>query len=445
VNSLLKSSWKSTTRNICQWTLLCLLIEGCAVPYYEFREEGGSLSSISIIDRNGFSETIGNRERLQQYEQVDFLCNQPYSKVMRIYEKDAQGKAVAYITSYHTNGQPKQYLEIVNHRAFGEYKEWYSNGALKLTAQIIGGEADIDPSSQKSWLFEGTSYAWDESGKLLAQIPYFHGEMEGVSLYYHPNGRVWKQIPYSQNKEEGLFEIFRDDGELLQNFNYKQGLKEGPSIRYWREGCLAAEELYRQDTLQEGLYYSPEGTLIASIHCGSGLRALFGKNAICELQEYRHGIQEGEVQVFGDNGVLLRKYALKNGLKEGEEVEYYPLQSDKENVPIPHISITWREGSMQGIVKTWYASGVQENQREMSDNKKNGILTAWFEDGSVMLIEQYEHDKLIEGQYFMRGEKFPISEIHGGRGIATLFDARGNVLRKVQYLNSKPSTSKELS
>ncbi len=99
------------------------------------------LTSINIIDRNGMSETISTEDRMKRYEHVDFLTEQPYQKVLRIYSRDQHGDIRAFVTSYHPNGHPKQYLEIVNNRAHGSYREWHSNGTLKLETYVIGGEA----------------------------------------------------------------------------------------------------------------------------------------------------------------------------------------------------------------------------------------------------------------------------------------------------------------
>ncbi len=414
-----------------------LSFQGCSTSYSTYLFMEPSLASISIVDRNGFSETISNQDRLRQYEGVDFLSNHPYQKVLRIYQRDREGNIHAYITSYHPNGQPKQYLEISNHRASGSYQEWHPNGIHKLSAWVIGGEPDIDPSSQRSWLFEGSSQVWDDAGHLIAEIPYAHGELEGTSHYYHLNGAIWKKIPFCKNLQHGTEEWLRDNGTLFQKIDYCRGVKHGPSFRYWTDNRLAAEETYHQGLLQTAVYYLPDGEIVGSIKDGKGTRVLFGKDAVCELQEYQHGIQEGQIKLFAENGILVRIYHMKNELKDGEEVEYYPLCS--ADVPQqPSLLIQWSQGNIQGVVKTWYPNGVQESQREMNQNKKDGILTAWFEDGSLMMIERYEQDKLMEGQYFLRGEKSPFSEIYGGKGTATLFDSRGNIIKKVQYHSSKP-------
>lgn len=394
------------------------------------------LKTISIIDRNGMSETISNVDRLKQYQHVDFLRPQPYQKVLRIFKRDPKGDIQSYITSYHPNGQPKQYLEVVNSRAFGTYKEWYVNGMLKLQACVIGGDADIGPQAEETWLFEGHAYVWDEEGNLTADIAYEKGKLQGDSLYYHPNGNIWQRTSFSDHEINGTYEIYLDNGDLLQKTQYHQGKRNGFSFRYWNRNRIATEENYQDDLLLYGRYYDSQGQMINEINEGGGYRAIFGKSEIAELQEYRHGIQEGEVKVFGNDQKLIRIFHVKNNAKHGEEIEYYEIPHLRH---LPKLSLSWYEGKIQGIVKTWYDNGVLESNREMSNNAKNGISTAWYQDGSLMLIEEYDHDHLVRGEYFRRGEKSPISSVKDGKGFVTLFDPEGNFVHKTNYNNGVPS------
>lgn len=397
-----------------------------------------ALMSINIIDRNGFSETISSNDRLKQYEKVDFLCEQPYQKVLRVYSRDACGNINACITSYHPNGHIKQYLDVVNNRAFGAYREWHENGNLKVETYVLGGEADINTSAEKSWLFDGCSQVWNEDGLLIAQIRYTGGVLEGMSTYYHNNGAIWKQMPFHKGQLEGTAEVFMDDGVRLQTTAYINGIKNGLSQRFWDSTNIAAEECYEDGLLITGTYYNFCGEVIASITEGVGYRAVFGKESISELQEYRNGILEGEIQVFGPKGYIIQIYHMKRDRKHGEELNFFPPNEVGGKQKQRQLSINWVGGKIQGLVKTWYANGVQESQREMGNNTKNGLLTAWYEDGSVMLIESYDHDKLVKGEYFMRGEKNSISEVMNGKGTATLFDNNGNLLQRITYNNGKP-------
>ncbi len=416
-------------------TLLLLNLYGCTTSRSSSQLKP-ALRSISIIDRNGMTETISQKDRLKQYQSTDFTKAQPYQKVLRIFQRDDDGNITSHITSYHPNGQPKQSLMVVNSRAFGPYKEWHDNGRLKLEVNVIGGEPDINTQAEESWLFDGNALVWDSEGNQIANIYYEKGLLEGDSLEFHKNGCIWKRTPYKNNQTHGIVEVFLENGDQLQLTHYIKGQRHGISKRFWPNNTFAAEESYSQDKLEFGKYFDINGNSISEINEGSGFRAVFGRTAMTELHEYQHGFPEGEVQVFGSDRKVMRIYHVKNNTKHGEEVEYYELPHIRD---LPKLLISWYEGKIQGITKTWYDNGVLETNREMSNNAKNGISTAWYRDGSLMLIEEYNYDKLEKGEYFRRGDKYPISSVKDGKGTVTLFDPIGNFIQKISYQNGVPS------
>ncbi len=415
--------------------VLLFLLAGCAWQRQD--EYATQLSSINLIDRNGISETITNAERLKKYANIDFLTPQPYQKVLRVFATDSQGNIDATITSYHPNGQLKQYLEASNNRAFGLYREYYLDGVMKLEAYVIGGTADLNTAAEKTWLFDRCSNAWNQDGNLIAQIQYTKGDLNGYSIYYHSNSNVWKRVPFERNEIHGILEIYLESGDLLQTTEYTHGTKTGRSLRYWNGSLIASEECYNKGLLTTANYYDKCGQPICSIESGEGYLALFSKDGIAELHEYHNGVLDGEVKVYDSNERLTKIYHKKNSLKHGEYVEFYE-QKPESGTPIHKLSIMYDQGHIQGIVKTWYENGIQESQREMSQNVKNGMAIGWYEDGSLMMIEEYDHDKLARGEYYKKGERIPISQIAQGNGIATLFNPKGHFLRKVNYYNNKP-------
>lgn len=419
---------------ICSLVAILLLTQ-CS--YYGERNDHTKLTSVTIIDNNGFTETITAQDRLSQYKGVDFSKAQAYQRVLRVFGRDETGNVKALLTSYHPNGELKQYLEAKNNTAFGTYREWYENGQLKLEAHILNGTADLTPIAEKTWIFEGKSTVWDSKGNINAIISYNKGVLDGDSLYFHSNNNLWKRVPFSRGLVCGIHETFLEDGSILQTTPYVNGKRHGVSKRYWPCGTLAFEECYDDHLLVSGNYWSADGKPVQTIAEGSGKRVLFSASGIAELQEYRHGRPEGEVNVFDASGVLVQLYHVKNDLRHGEEVEFYEKKLGAHTVK-PKLSLMWHEGKIQGVVKTWYETGTLESQREMSHNKKNGLSTAWYRDGSVMMIEDYEQDHLVRGEYFKRGEKMPSTQVWEGNGLATLFDSEGNFLRKITYLNGKP-------
>lgn len=406
------------------------------MPQDPLVREKTSLASILLVDRNGMSEAVAIPDRLRTFECVDFLAHQPYQKVLRVHARDSFGDIYSYITTYHPNGQVRQYLEVMNNRAFGAYKEWYPSGALKVDASIIEGGADISLAAEKSWVFNGCSRAYNESGNLIAEIPYTRGILDGLSIYYHPSGKVWKQIPYSNNQISGEMLVFLESGDLFQSACYDRGIKSGKSLRFWAPGQISSDEDYLQGRLMEGRYIAKDGQLIAQICSGTGYRAVFGKDSVAELHEYRLGFPQGEVKILNPAGQLVKMHHIKNEVKHGEELFFYPSIPKLE--PKPKLSISWYEGKIQGLVKTWYDNGVMENQREMTDGEKNGVSTAWYRDGSLMMIEEYEVGKLQKGDYYKKGSRQPASQVSNGEGTVTLYDSEGNFIRKVPYYQGKP-------
>ncbi len=398
-----------------------------------------SLTLIQIQDRNGLTETISNPDRLIVYETVDFFSSQPYKKVLRVYKAD--GKNRSKITTYHPNGIIWQYLEAEEMRAHGAFREWFPNGQLKIEATVIGGTADVTPGSQEDWLFDGLSQVWDEQGNLIAKIPYQKGELEGISTYYYPSGQTEREIPFVKNHMEGEAVEYSENGVLKTKISYAQGIKEGEGLGFFENGNLAWIEEYTDSYLRTGTYYTPEGNLVSTVENGGGFQARYANQALM-LIEYRIGKPDGLVQKFTPSGELQRSFHVKHGKKQGEEIEFYLSSqidpSVKKERPLPKLSVTWNDNAIHGCVKTWYNNGQLQNQREYSRSQRSGPSLAWYRDGSFMLLEEYEEDRLVNGQYFKINKSEPVSTITNGNGAATLYDETGGFLKKIEYLKGKP-------
>lgn len=406
----------------------------------QHRTNNLKLISISIMDRNGLSETISTKERLKTYENANFLTAQPYQKVLRIFAKDNNGDAFSAITSYYPTGQIRQYLECSNGRAHGRYIEWHNNGEKKLQSSILGGTADLDEKSLATWSFHESSYCWNEEGKLIADIPYVQGSLEGVSRYYYPSGAIQEEIPYHKGEINGKAISYDQNGSLVESTEYVNGIKTGVSTSFWENTNPQFNELWKDDLLQEGQYFQKDSTPICQIVNGTGKRCIFGDNGPTEIQDYVNGQPEGEVVIYNDKGQIERRLFVKNGEKHGLETYYWASNPEQ-----PKLTIEWYNGQIHGAVKTWYADGTPESAREMSRNMKQGHLTGWYSDGKIMLIEEYEKDRLIRGDYVKKGSTKPVSKVIDGKGVATFFDSDGTFRTRVTYLDGKPVVDDVLS
>ncbi|ANH78566.1 toxin-antitoxin system YwqK family antitoxin [Candidatus Chlamydia sanziniae] len=396
-----------------------------------------TLTGINIIDRNGLSETICSKEKLKKYAKMDFLSPQPYQKVMRMY-KNKRGESVSCLTTYHNNGQLKQYLECVNNRACGRYREWHANGKIKIQAEVLGGIADLHPSAESSWLFDQTTFAYNDAGCLEAIIIYEKGLLEGLSLYYHSNGQIWKECSYHKGHAHGEFFTYTSTGTLLKIQTYQDGKKHGPTIRYEeKSGIVLAHENYNLGYLISAEYRDPHTQeIVFIISNGEGIQAIYGKYAIVETRSFYQGEPNGKITIFDNFGKnILQTYTLSHGVKEGEEYFFY---SDTGK---PKLLLHWHEGLLQGTVKSWYPNGALESCRELVNNKKSGLFTTYYPEGHVMATEEYDNELLIKGEYFRLGDRHAYTKVEKGCGTAVFFSPLGIITKKIPYQDGKPLTN----
>ena len=248
-------------------------------------------------------------------------------------------------------------------------------------------------------------------------------------------------MPYSKGEIDGELKTFAPDSTLIESTFFKEGLPHGDSVGFWSNQTPSWKEHFENGLLEDGTYYDQSGLLVASVNKGNGKRCLFDEKGPSEFYEYKDGRPEGEVSILEDNRYLICRYFLKDGEKHGEEMRYYspkPFSSPTEQKLIPKLSIQWYEGKVHGMVKTWYEDGTPESQKEMSQNLKQGHLTAWYQNGGLMLIEEYEKNNLVRGEYLKKGETIAVSKVEKGKGCATLYDGDGNFNRKVRYQDGKP-------
>jgi antitoxin component YwqK of YwqJK toxin-antitoxin module len=420
--------------------LLCFFLSSCS----HRNITDSKMVSIQLIDRNGFSETISSPQRLESLEKTDFFSPQPYQKILRVYWRNSTGHIPSKLSSYHPNGQIWQYLEILDGRAHGVYREWHANGQLKLEVNVIEGMAELNELAQVTWLFDGKSCVHDELGQKVAEINYEKGALEGPSFYFYPDGSLQKCIVYSHDLVEGEVKEYDEQGHLIEIASYEKGKKHGTSVRFQfleTKGTptIQFQESYREDLLMQGTYFDREGKLLSSIDKGNGFQTVFKENHLFARLEYRDGLPCGKVEFFRSNGTLSKLYFVKEGKKEGEEWEYFP------DGVTPKLLLSWRNDSIQGTCKTWYSTGQLESQREVHQNQKQGLSFAWYLDGQLMLVEEYENDRLLKGTYFKKGDKDPVSRVEKGKGIATLFDQTGHFLKKIPYEKGTPQLFEDYS
>jgi antitoxin component YwqK of YwqJK toxin-antitoxin module len=402
--------------------LILLFLVGCA----QHTAYVPTLASVNIVDQSGMTQTIGSKERLKGFCNVDFQKPQPYQKVLRVFNTRPDGAIPAVVTCYYPSGQIKQSLSILSGRALGPYREWYENGALKIEGYLVGGSPQLGPAFERTWIFDGPCKAYNDQGQLIGSMTYVRGSLSGEALFLADDGTCLKKIKYEKGLVEGVAEYFYPSGKINQRISYHLGVRHGP-LSCWREDeSLLAEELYVNGHLITATYKGapPE----AIVKEGFGYRYTeIGEGY--HLEEIRSGELCGEVKEFR-NGRLTHSYSQKKGVKEGKEYFWDEACS--------YLEIPYKAGIIQGEVITRYRTGELQSRREMSNNLKNGSLRAWYTDGQMMMAEEYNNDNLQSGSYYKKGSGLPVSRVMEGSGTATIFDNEGHIERKILYKDGKP-------
>ncbi len=404
---------------------LCILLFLTLISCTASKHSGENLARVTLVNRNGISETTSSTERLKLFEKTDFRSPQPYKKVQRMFHRNKDGVIKTHLTSYHKNGQLKQALELENNRAKGLYEEFHSNGNRKLLAHILEGEGDLSDDAMPTWIFDEECQAWDSNGNLTANFSYKKGSLEGPSQTFYSNGTLETTSNYHHGLIEGYFSSYSQEGKAIAFFPYQAGERHGKSIY----NNSADIEIFDKGKLLTAEYYDKDQHLKASVKGGQGQQATFIEGRLVKLQEVQNGELNGRVEHFDSEGKLTHSFSIDNGLMHGEELVFFPQSTQVQ------MSIPWEKNNIQGEYKTWYLNGVKESQREVSFNKNNGLYTAWYEDGSVMLIEEYDNNILLKGRYFKAKQSFAVSAVNEGSGVATFFSPQGNYLKRCTYLD----------
>lgn len=383
---------------------------------------------IQIVDRLGMNETIKEKDKIELFKNIDFCEPQPYQKVVRVIGKKGNNANKSVITTYHENGFLKEYLEAMNNRAKGVYREFYTDGTKKIEAYVMEGVADLSEPAKLTFLFEGDCTVYNPKGEIEVVFPYKKGKLSGNVNYYHESGNIKKSVPYMDDLIHGEALVYDQEGVLIGSTNYQKGIRHGHSFFKGDLHTPSFEETYDSGKLMQAKYHDFLGQKIAKIQDGFGKQIIFENGKIKKEVEYQNGYIEGSIKVFYPSGNLESIYHLHQDAKHGPEWVYFDEKELK-----PKLFLTWYQDELHGSQKSWYADGNLESQREMIHNLKHGQLIAWYRQGGVMMMEEYEQNKLMQGSYYHRKNQEKASEVIDGRGVAYLFDADGFFLQKVRY------------
>jgi len=229
-------------------------------------------------------------------------------------------------------------------------KDYYINGNLQMQGYWSNLEKET-LHGKITWYFE--------DGTKSIESVYNNGVLDGTNTIYKKGGQVSSKGVYKNNKPySGSFIVYR----LLQT--YANGILNGEEISYAENGKIATRGINKN-----GKRFSGEFA-----------------NTQTEKTTYTDGKNDGFTTAYYDLNFSQKKqkYAISDGLKEGEEISYY--EDGKEKA--------------RGINKagmSYNGSFYNEYTRKITSYKDggfHGLLTTFNDEDKIISVREYVNGKV---------------------------------------------------
>ena len=351
----------------------------------------------------------------------------PENRIKELYNLLQQGSSNATDKIIRDSVQTKSYvIKYVDGIKEGIAETYFQSGKLKSTSFYKNG---IKQGKEIKY----RNHRGDEA-KILLERNYDNGLLNDIETGYFENGlkkyvQTWnngfldgkKTIFYNSGKnddikatynfkngtKQGEFETFYKTGETetIGNFingvksdlitryhknknlkleeKYENGVKQGEWIEYYKSGRKKSKKSYEQNKLKGEFFEFDEinGEIISKVNY---------------IDDEKHGIET----IFYNSCEPRKETTFKNGIKDGEEIEYYQSGKIKSKK-------VYKDGSIQnGIIHRYYeiSQRVKEKVVGFSTNK----LTTGFYDSQnqeVSYIEKYNRTakRHLKTEYYKSG------------------------------------------
>jgi len=137
-----------------------------------------------------------------------------------------------------------------------------------------------------------------------------------------PYGRVEKIYSLSEGLRDGMAQELYDNGAVYWQGYYKKGLLHGPSRYFTKEGSILSVTWYFDGREQGESYQYYISSKVASItRSKDGLQEYYYESgAVKSSMNYNHGVIEGDVFLYFEDGKIKRKCFFLQGIKQGVDI-----------------------------------------------------------------------------------------------------------------------------
>ena len=302
-----------------------------------------------------------------------------------------EGKMNGKWQHFDENGKQRVLASYESGKENGEW-EWYNeDGSLKKKGNYKNG------------LFDGQWLNYYENGQLNDSSNYVNGRLDGSAVSYYENGQKMSIGQYKRDRQDGLWVIFHGNGNKSSEGNFVAGEFRG-LWKYWNEDGSPLQE-FEFDTV--GVYkiinaWDPKGSQM--VKNGNGEYRSYSENGTLVWRgRVENGLKVGSWETFHTNGKRKEEgryegkiYKIQNswdqeGLLqvvkgEGEYITYY------ENSSQVHEKGQIKNGLREGYWVTYYDSSLLQQESNYIQGKLNGDSNSYYPNGTISVTGKFKND-----------------------------------------------------
>ena len=261
-------------------------------------------------------------------------------------------------------------------------------------------------------------------------------QKDGFNKFYYPNGVLSSEGFLKNGKPDGYWKSYNENGTIKSEGNRKN---------------------FELDSLWK--FYNQDGKLLVEISYRSGKKnglktTWLDKETVKE--NFRDDIKEGYTRYYFPDGKLKQEIPFVKGLEQGFAKEYasdgtiITLTEYKRGFIVDRLRINRKDGNgrKQGRWCIFYENGNLKSEVSYKDDKKNGYLKEYAENGDLLKITKYADDEIqpeateiqkleVQNEYYPDGKLKISAMFRNGipEGVKREYNADGNVEKAYLYKN----------
>jgi uncharacterized protein len=306
-----------------------------------------------------------------------------------------EGKINGLQKNYYPNSNVASKINFKEGQQYGPFEEKYQDGNIKLKGNYLRGKP------------QGTIYTYhtkkenDASKPVISKMVVYQSDQEHALLTeYSKEGVKTLEMELFNEVPNGSFRTFYADGTLMTTGQFSNGQRTGTWNENYSDGTLHLTQDYFLDNKHGKIeeWYNTAGSDQAQ-------KKLEGR--------YYSGEKDSNWVEWYSNGSIASHKNYRNGLEEGEYLEYWPetpeqessLEELRERKRLKHDSEAldkrrlktkgfYIAGNREGEWKTWFPNSLLQSKVNFNKGKQDGLAQEWFN----FLVDS-QHVLKLEGKY----------------------------------------------